>query len=249
MGNFSLSRSRIGILGIAIIVFLLIFGMRLVDLQAVHASTYAAKASEEMITVSTALAPRGAITDMYGVEFARSVAAVSVVVDQTMVKNPKMFAQIAAPILKMPAGEIKIMATGKLRWNMIARNVTPAQWRQLKSAFEKYNASLIKNGSAKEIFGFYAERGFIREYPSGPMIASLIGFVNQAGTGAAGLEYSLNSVVAGKNGKYSYANGYGAQIPGSQQEIVAAKPGTTLRLTIDRDVQWIAQQAIARCLR
>lgn len=236
-------------MGFAMIGCLLLFGLRLVDVQAVHASTYAAKASEEMTNVSIALAPRGAITDINGVEFARSVAAVSVVVDQTMVKNPKKFAQIAAPILKMPAGEIKSKVTGKLRWNMVARNVTPAQWAQLKSAFASYNAKLGKNESSKLIMGYYPERGFIREYPSGPMIASLVGFVNQAGSGAAGLEYSLNSLVTGKDGKYSYANGYGAQIPGSQQEIVAAKPGTTLRLTIDRDVQWVAQQAISEAVK
>jgi cell division protein FtsI (penicillin-binding protein 3) len=236
-------------MGFAIIAFLLLFGLRLIDVQAVHASTYAAKASKEMTTISTALAPRGTITDRNGVEFARSVAAVSVVVDQTLVTNPKKFAQIAAPILKMPAGEIKKKVTGKLRWNMVARNVTPADWTRLKSAFATYNSKLSRSESAKRIFGFYAERGFIREYPSGPMIASLVGFVNHAGMGAAGLESSLNSVVAGTDGKYSYANGYGAQIPGSQQEIVAAKPGTSIRLTIDRDVQWIAQQAISDAIK
>ncbi|MBC7463299.1 MAG: penicillin-binding protein 2 [Actinobacteria bacterium] len=249
MGNFSLSRSRIGILGFTIIGILLLFGLRLVDVQAVHASTYAAQAAQEMTTVSTSLAPRGAITDINGVEFARSVAAVSVVVDQTLVTNPRKFAQIAAPILKMPAGEIKKKVTGKLRWNMVARNVTPAQWTQLKSAFVRYNAGLDKRDTAKRIFGFYSERGFIRDYPSGSIIAPLVGFVNQAGVGATGLEYSMNSVITGKDGKYSYANGYGAQIPGSQQEIVAAKPGTSIRLTIDRDVQWIAQQAISEAVK
>jgi cell division protein FtsI (penicillin-binding protein 3) len=236
-------------MGFAIMAFLLLFGLRLVDVQAVHASTYAAKASKEMTTISTALAPRGAITDMNGVEFARSVAAVSVVVDQTLVTDPKKFAQIAAPILRMPAGEIKKKVTGKLRWSMVARNVTPADWTRLKLAFANYNSKLSRNDSAKRIFGFYAERGFIREYPSGAMIASLVGFVNQAGVGAAGLESSLNSVITGTDGKYSYANGYGAQIPGSQQEIVAAKPGTSIRLTIDRDVQWIAQQAISEAIK
>lgn len=249
MGNFSLSRSRIGILGFAIMGFLLLFGLRLVDVQAVHASMYAEKAAQEMTTISTSLAPRGAITDINGVEFARSVAAVSVVVDQTLITNPRKFAQIAAPILKLPPGEIKKKVTGELRWNMVARNVTPAQWIQLKSAFASYNASLSKRDSSKRLFGFYAERGFIREYPSGSMIAPLVGFVNQAGVGAAGLEYSLNSVITGSDGKYSYANGYGAQIPGSQQEIVAAKPGTSIRLTIDRDIQWIAQQAIAQAIK
>ncbi|MEI9908151.1 MAG: hypothetical protein WDO06_09990 [Actinomycetota bacterium] len=72
------------------------------------------------------------------------------------------------------------------------------------------------------MFGYYPERGFIRDYPSGSMIASLVGFVNQAGVGAAGLESRLNSIIAGSDGKYSYEYGAGAEIPGTQQEIIPA---------------------------
>jgi cell division protein FtsI (penicillin-binding protein 3) len=80
-------------------------------------------------------------------------------------------------------------------------------------------------------------------------VASLIGFVNQEGNGATGLESSMNSIITGTNGKYSYANGYGAEIPGSQSEIIAAKAGTSIRLTIDRDIQWVASKAIAEAVK
>ncbi len=120
---------------------------------------------------------------------------------------------------------------------------------KLQTAMDNYNATLSSAENAKRLFGFYPERGFVRDYPSGSMIASLVGFVNQAGVGAAGLESSLNSIIKGTDGKYSYANGYGAEIPGSQQEIVAAKPGTKVRLTIDRDVQWVASQAISKAIK
>ena len=54
----------------------------------------------------------------------------------------------------------------------------------------------------------------------------------------------MNSVISGTSGVYSFARGLGAEIPGSQNEISAAKIGTTVRLTIDRDVQWVAVNAI-----
>jgi cell division protein FtsI (penicillin-binding protein 3) len=54
----------------------------------------------------------------------------------------------------------------------------------------------------------------------------------------------MNSTITGTDGRYSYARGLGAEIPGSQNELVAAKKGTTVRLTIDRDVQWVAANAI-----
>lgn len=249
MANFLLSRSRIGYLSLIVLTLIGVLGLRLADIQGAQARTYSAMASQEMLIISSAPAQRGAITDVNGIEFARSVAAVNVVVDQTLIKDPVRFAQIASPILHMTKAEIQTQVTGKRRWSLVARNVTPAQWISLKSAFASYNGSLSRANSVKKIFGFYSERGYVREYPSGNLIASLLGFVNQAGVGAAGLESSMNSTIAGTEGKYSYANGYRAEIPGSQQELITAKTGTTVRLTIDRDVQWVASQAISEAVK
>jgi cell division protein FtsI (penicillin-binding protein 3) len=106
-----------------------------------------------------------------------------------------------------------------------------------------------KDGLSKRIVGFFREYTFTREYPTGSLAASLIGFTNASGIGAAGLETSLQSQLAGKNGSYKYVNGDGAIIPGSQQFITQAKAGSDIRLTIDRDVQWVAQSAIAEAVK
>jgi len=249
MGNFSLARDRIRWLIAIVMIFLFLFAGRLVDIQAVQAKSYALRASNEMSRTTIMLAPRGAITDINGVEFARSVAAVNVVVDQTLIQDPVKAAEIAAPILSMPVIDVQKQITGKRLWNMVARDVTPAQWNALNAALSNYNQSLDRKDSTKKIFGFYAERVYTREYPSGSLIASLIGFVNQAGVGATGLESSMNAEISGTDGKYMYAYGYGAQIPGSQQVLMTAKTGTTVRLTIDRDIQWVASQAITAAVK
>lgn len=249
MADFSLSRSRIGTLLFAILFILALLALRLVDVQAVQARTYALRAANEMSTISVMPAPRGSITDINGVELARSVSSINVVVDQTLISEPAKFAEIASPILGIAVNQVAKSVTGKRRWSLVARNVTPATWISLKNAFAAYNQGLSRKDVGKRIFGFFAERGYTREYPSGSLIASLAGFVNQAGVGASGLESSLNSILSGVEGKYSYANGYGAEIPGSQEELVVAKPGTTVRLTIDRDVQWVASQAISDAVK
>ncbi len=249
MGNFQIARERIRWLIAIICVVLMLFGLRLIDIQAVQAQTYAQRASNEMARTSIMPAPRGAITDINGFEFARSVSALNVVVDQTLIKDPLKAAQIAAPILSMSVADVQKQITGTRRWYMVARSVTPAKWNALTAAFTRYNQSLSRADSSKRIFGFFSERGYVREYPSGSSIASLVGFVNQAGIGAAGIEWSMNSKISGTDGKYEYADGYGAQIPGSQQELITAKTGTTVRLTIDRDVQWVASQAILAAVK
>ena len=244
MGNFSLAHKRIRGLVLILAVVMFMFGIRLVQVQALQAGDYRERAVNEMEKVKTLQAPRGDITDINGVQFARSVAATSIVVDQTQITDPAKVAAFVAPILNMPVSEVQESLTGTRKWNMVARNAKPATWLKLSAALDQYN-SKFKAMSPDRIIGFFPERSYVREYPSGRLIASLIGFVNHDGIGATGLESSMNSKIKGIDGKYSYANGYKAEIPGSQSEIIPAQSGTSIRLTVDRDIQWVASKAIA----
>jgi len=248
MGNFSLAHKRIRGLVLILAVVMFMFGLRLVQVQALQAGNYRELAVNEMEKVGTLQAPRGDITDINGVPFARSVAAMSIVVDQTQITDPAKVAAFVAPILNMKFQEVQEAVTGTRKWNMVARNAKPATWLKLSDALDQYN-SRFKAMSPDRIIGFFPERSYVREYPSGNLIASLIGFVNYDGIGATGLESSMNSKIIGIDGKYSYANGYKAEIPGSQSEIIPAKSGTSIRLTVDRDIQWVASKAIAEVVK
>ena len=248
MGNFSLAHKRIRGLVLILAVVMFMFGLRLVQVQALQAGNYRELAVNEMEKVRTLQAPRGDITDINGVPFARSVAATSIVVDQTQITDPAKVAAFVAPILNMKVQEVQEAVTGTRKWNMVARNAKPATWLKLSSALDQYN-SRFKAMSPDRIIGFFPERSYVREYPSGNLIASLIGFVNHDGVGATGLESSMNSKIKGIDGKYSYANGYKAEIPGSQSEIIPAQSGTSIRLTVDRDIQWVASKAIAEVVK
>ena len=233
------------IVAIAIVIFLL-FGLRLIEIQAIRASGYVKKAEVELSKSATLLAPRGTIYDINGVELARSISAMNIAVDQTVVNDPAAAAQVVAPILNMTPSQLQPDLTGERRYVLIAKDITPETWRQVNQAIKDYNTQILKtkDGISKRIGGFVPERSFIRDYPSGKLTSSLIGITNDQGSGASGIESSLNSLLAGTNGKYIYANGRGNIIPGSEQVSVEAKSGTSVRLTIDRDVQWVAQNAI-----
>ena len=225
-----------------------VFGLRLVQVQAVQAGDYRMRAVNEMENTKSLPAPRGEITDINGIAFARSVAATSIVVDQTQITNPARVANFIAPILDLPVAQVQASITGKRKWNMVYQNAKPALWQKLTQSISQFN-SQYPAMSPDRIIGFFPERGYIREYPSGSLIASLVGFVNRDGKGATGLESSMNSMISGIDGKYSFANGYGAEIPGSQSEIIPAQTGTTVRLTVDRDIQWVASQAISDAVK
>lgn len=228
------------------LVLLIAFAVRLVDVQAVRAAGYANRADMELAKKSIIMAPRGAITDINGVEFARSVTAYRILADQAIIDYPKKLAEIAAPVLGMSAEKLEQELTGTRRYVVIAQSVKPDVWRKLEAVVDQYNSEVSKdkNGYVKKLAGFFAERIYVREYPEGELGAAVVGFINRAGEGAAGLEYSMNSTLAGVNGEYTYANAAGTIIPGTQKITAEAVRGNTIRLTIDRDVQWVAQEAI-----
>jgi cell division protein FtsI (penicillin-binding protein 3) len=246
MSHYSLVERRIRYVVAISLVLLIAFAVRLVDVQAVRAAGYANRADMELAKKSIIMAPRGAITDINGVEFARSVTAYRILADQAIIDYPKKLAELAAPILGMNASTLERELTGTRRYVVISQSVKPDVWRKLESAIDQYNAAVSeeKNGFVKRLAGFFAERIYIREYPEGELGAAVVGFINRAGLGAAGLEYSMNSTLAGVNGEYTYANAAGTIIPGTQKITSEAIRGNTIRLTIDRDVQWVAQEAI-----
>jgi len=249
VGNLRLAHSRIAILVTLIFGVLILFACQLVRVQVVQASDYQAKAANEMESTRVIPAPRGEITDVNGIAFARSVSAINIVVDQTQISDPARVAAFVAPILNLPALEIQNSITGTRKYSIVLKNARPAMWDRLTESLYNYNKSLANKELEKRIIGFFPERVFIREYPSGSLVSSLIGFVRADGIGASGLESGQNSVITGTDGRYSYARGYGAEIPGSQQELVAAKSGTNIRLTINRDVQWVAAEAISKAVK
>jgi cell division protein FtsI (penicillin-binding protein 3) len=224
---------------------------QLFSVQVVRAGTISDRAATELLNTSTLLAPRGVISDINGVELARSVAAMTIVVDQTQIRDPKLTARITSPILNMSEAELEALYTGKLKYKIIVKSAKPAMWNKLQSTVASYNKEIMKEkvGISKRILGFFSERAYIREYPTGVLASSLIGFINHEGAGAAGIESSLNSELSGINGQYIYEDGAGTVIPGSAKIRIEAKPGTSIRLTVDRDIQWIAQDAISKAVK
>lgn len=251
MSHQALVHKRIRILLVGTFALFGIIIAQLFSVQVVRAGTISERAANELLQTSTLLAPRGVISDVNGVELARSVAAITIVVDQTQITNPELSAKITSPILQMSEAELITLFTGKLRYKIIVKNAKPAMWIQLQNTISNYNKVVLKekSGLSKRIVGFFSERGYIREYPTGTLSSSLIGFINHEGVGAAGIESSLNSELSGINGQYIYENGAGTIIPGSAKIRTEAKAGTSIRLTVDRDIQWVAQDAISKAVK
>jgi cell division protein FtsI (penicillin-binding protein 3) len=234
-------RLRVGFVVIAMLMS--VFAGRLFQLQGVEASEYADKATSERLRTRTLLAKRGDITDASGTALATTVESVAVTADPTLTKaKAKQTAKLLAPLLKVPEAELtKKLATastrkGKpIRFVYLARKIYPDVWDAAEKRLDKAGLP-----------GIFTEPDPIRVYPAGPVASNVVGFVNAEGQGAGGLEYALNKSLSGKPGKEVYERGAGGrQIPLASSSELAAVQGTNVKLTIDSDVQWAAQQAIA----
>ncbi|QNE77916.1 cell division protein [Streptomyces finlayi] len=252
-------RPRLRLVGLALTVVMLAFVVRLLQVQAVDASTYAAKAQQNRYLEYTVAAERGEITDRNGIALATSVDAHNITADPKMFTPedskapdaPQQAAALLAPILGKDVEELtKKLSAPKSRYTLLASRQTPQVWKQikdLKAAFAEKAQEDEANGGpgANVLAGVLQEPTTKRVYPNGDLAAGILGFVNAEGKGGGGLESKLNKELAGQDGRIRYAQSGGRRVPTAGAREVPAVPGADIELTIDRDIQWAAQRAIA----
>ncbi|MEV5547642.1 penicillin-binding protein 2 [Streptomyces sp. NPDC052309] len=249
-------RPRLRMIGLALTLVLVAFVVRLLQVQAVDAGTYTAKAEQNRYVVHTLPAERGGITDRNGVALATTVDAYDITADPTMFTRerlgvgdgPEQAAALLSPIL----GETQEALAGKLRpknrelrYVRLARAKTPQVWNQIKDLKSALAEKAETDGSTVNVLaGVFADPSSKRVYPNGDLAAAILGWVNAEGEGGGGLERQLEKTLAGEDGKIRYAQSGGRQVPTAGSTETPAVPGSDVELTIDRDIQWAAQDAI-----
>ncbi|MGA5494106.1 peptidoglycan D,D-transpeptidase FtsI family protein [Streptomyces cinereoruber] len=249
-------RPRLRLVSLGLTLVMLVFVVRLLQVQAVDADAYAAKADKYRFQEYTLSAERGEITDRNGIALATSVDAYDITADPKLftpeeskvADAPEQAAALLAPILgKQPAELAKKLRTPKSRYTLLARKQTPQVWNQIKDLKKVYGQKSQPSAGGNGINllgGILSEPSTKRVYPNGELAAGILGYVNAEGRGAGGLESMLDEDLAGKDGKIRFTQSGGRQVPTAGSRGTPAVPGTNIELTIDRDIQWAAQQAI-----
>ncbi|MEU5333883.1 penicillin-binding protein 2 [Streptomyces asoensis] len=249
-------RPRLRMVGLALALVLIAFVVRLLQVQAVDASTYAAKAEQNRYVGQVLTAERGEITDRTGVAFASSVDAYDITADPTMFTReqlkvgdgPEQAAALLAPILGQDqAALVRNLrpADASLRYVRLAGRQTPQVWKQIKDLRAALSAKSETDKSTVNVLaGVFSVPSSKRVYPNGNLAAGILGWVNADGKGGGGIEQQLNATLSGKDGKIRYAQSGGRQVPTVGSTETPAVAGSDVELTIDRDIQWAAQNAI-----
>jgi cell division protein FtsI (penicillin-binding protein 3) len=234
-----LTRRRLRVCTILVFVVFGLFGARLFQIQGLDASAYAARSVAAGTDTTTVPAPRGAILDRNGQALASSIDGLTVIADPQMTSSD---APQIARILREELGDridyfdtIDKLRTPDSRYVVLAKDVP--KWIADKALTAVSGASLV---------GVFSEKEKLRAYPGGKLAANLLGYTNGAGKGVAGLEQQYDSILTGKDGTSTYeVSPTGQRIPMADSTVVEMVPGKDVKTTIDRDLQWYADQRLA----
>ncbi|GAA3942428.1 penicillin-binding transpeptidase domain-containing protein [Actinoplanes auranticolor] len=235
-------RLRLGTV-LALTLFVAI-GVRLVVLQ-VGGSAAAADSlleqREKRLTEVVLPAPRGSILDSSGAVLAHSVEARYIYADPEMIKDPVAAAARLSPKLGIPPSKlIQLMAKkkrpggGPSRFEYLARGVDIAVADEI---------------AAMKIPGISSDRDERRDIPGADLAANLIGFTGDDHTGLEGIEARYDELLRGTDGKRVFEIGRGdlaMEIPGGYHRQDDASPGSSIQLTINRDLQFEVQRVLSQ---
>jgi cell division protein FtsI (penicillin-binding protein 3) len=204
---------------------------RLLWLQGFGAAAYASQAEQQRLRTTQVPATRGEILDRDGGVLAESVDARGVDVDPMLVTDAATEAAQLAPLLDTSVASIEARMVLKGQFVYLAHGLTPAQGAAV---------------DALKLPGVATEDESKRIYPDGAVGADVVGFTNFEGLGVAGIEAAWQQQLQGTAGSSTVeVDPSGVVIPGGADHSVRAVPGISVQLTIDPDIQWEAQQAIA----
>ncbi|MEE6260651.1 peptidoglycan D,D-transpeptidase FtsI family protein [Plantactinospora sonchi] len=232
-------RLRLGTL-LALAMFTTI-GIRLVALQVVEAPEYQGNGLADRLREVVLPAPRGGIYDRYGAPLVRSVEARYVFADPTLIEDPARTAAMLSPLLGIAASDL-------------VEGMKPRKRPDGRASQFEYLARGVETATAEKVLaldlaGIGTGRDERREVPGGDLAANLLGFTSEDLHGLEGLEARYDDLLQGVNGKRVYEVGKGelaAEIPGGYNRVTKARPGSSIELTIDRDLQYVVQRILGQ---
>jgi cell division protein FtsI (penicillin-binding protein 3) len=214
---------------------MLLLVARLVDVQVLQAGGYQKAARGESSISVTLPSVRGGMYARDGSPLALSVPTDDVVADDFQIVHPFATAGALAPLLHVKVDTLASELHRKSGYVVLARQLSQATGQKI-SDDALPGITLIADSK--------------RQVPNGDLASPVIGFTNAAGQGAGGLEFGDNRLLAGTAGKETIMESpAGVALPQSPvTKQVATTPGTGLELTLDAQLQYESEQALAKAI-
>jgi cell division protein FtsI/penicillin-binding protein 2 len=226
-----------------VLAFALTFGLAVIVARLVQFQILEQRILDEQVTnqriYEESLPPeRGAIFDINGNVLAMNTVQWDIAVSPALVtedadKRRELVDQLAT-LLNQPTEVVSATIMSDELWARLATHVD----------YETGEAILDL-----EAAGIECEPRLYRFYPEGELVAHAVGIVNETSDGFYGVEGYFNHMLKGTDGtRYVERNPLGDELPLPPLSETPPTDGRDLRLTLDRNIQYIAEQELQRAL-
>jgi cell division protein FtsI (penicillin-binding protein 3) len=205
---------------------------RLAYLQLFHYSDYYARAQHQQRLIVDVGASRAEIFDRNLRPLAMSVPVDSAFAVPSEMADPGMVARLIAPVLEVSPDEILSRLDGSHSFAWIARKLSPEKAARI---------------AAMNLRGVYFQREGGRFYPKRELAAHVLGYVDIDEKGLGGIEYSLDDQIRTKPGKMLILADAHRRWYDSNAK--APDSGTSVVLTLDENIQYIAEKELAQAIQ
>jgi cell division protein FtsI (penicillin-binding protein 3) len=221
---------RVIIVGIAFTLFFTIIGAKAMYLQIFCRSWLSEKAANQYEVSLKSSGKRGTIYDRNLREMAVSIDVTSIAAHPPQIKNPKAAAKSLAKALKINRNVLAKRLTSEKKFVWIKRKVTPKE------------AETVRNLNIDGLVFLSEHKRF---YPNKTLASQLIGFTDIDDNGLEGIEFYCNDDLKGADSRYTVlrdAHGRGFE---AENTAGSDSSGKNLVLTIDSNIQYIAETTLA----
>jgi cell division protein FtsI (penicillin-binding protein 3) len=222
-------RGRLIFIGIVFTLFFGGIGAKAAYLQIFRNAWLSDKAADQYSRDLVKSGRRGTIYDANHIEMAVSIDTTSIAVYPRMIPDKGRTAVVLAKALGLKSRAVKRKLASKRSFVWLKRQVTP---RESKAV------------SALKMAGIDFIPAYGRFYPNRGLAASVLGFSGTEGRGLEGLEYRYENYLKGPTQKITVLKDALGRGFDAEKESHANDTGNNLVLTIDRNIQYIAENAL-----
>ncbi len=236
--TISKTRGRLRIISVCLILFLSLLIYNLFGLTVLNHAAYKNKVLDQITTSSKIVAKRGIIydrdmnvlaTDKTTYRIFTSTRQLSAYKKQNGTDAAEIIARGLSNILGISADTLYAKMTGKQSLDITLKRAANEQEYLKTLAF-------IDGMGLESTLSIEATNA--RYYPEGTLLAHALGFVGSDNQGLYGLEYYYDDTLSGTEGYYLYGkDANGSALPDGYMDIVEAKDGNSLVLTVDTGLQ------------
>ena len=208
--------------------------VRLVQIQIIDRDYYAAQAEDEHLHQALMRAPRGAILDRSGYPLATTVGAFDVYIDPRRWSDDATALTAAAELASLLDRDVAELIDS-------TRAQEQGDYLVARSVGTDIALEIIARAPA----GVKTINASKRFYPEGDLASGLLGFIGTDQVGLAGIEAAFDLQLGGVPGILFFEqDGIGNPIPFGRRVVKEPVPGGDLRITVDRYLQGLVENAL-----